>query len=204
MTLIQRDLSIRSSDGPLPAHLTRPGNPRDLVVALLGDSPTDRTAFIDALVDRSYAVLQVDLLGAHGVHHADGEWNAAMLGHRLIDVLDFIRNDGDTVGLPVGFYAENHASPAAIRAAAQRDRTVHAVIANGGLIDHAGVEYLEALAAPLLVLVDAEDAVTEASSRRALQHVRAPWDVRRGAPAPVEEVLEWLDRWMHALPGSRP
>ena len=64
-------------------------------------------------------------------------------------ITDLIRRDGDMENLPCAIQVSDELVPAAIRVAAQRDRQILAVAACDGLIDKAGVQALELLAAPL-------------------------------------------------------
>ena len=86
-------------------------------------------------------------------------------GKILFDFL--IRRDGDMEVLPLAIFATGDTSPAAIRAAAQRDTQVQALACHGGLIDRAGLEALKYLSAPLLMLFDAEDRIGPLAAERA-------------------------------------
>ena len=115
---------------------------------------------------------------------------------RLLDVLDLIRNDGDmqtcrSASAPTGI-----PRPAAIRCAAQRDTQVKALLCHGGLIDRAGVQSLELLVAPLLMLFEPDDML-----------LRRPTCGRHGAPgcphekqhlalgdSPIPAIADWFAR----------
>ena len=197
MNAIIRHFAVPSPQGRLPAHLTRPEGSRALIVVIhAGTCPAAATLTADFSA-HPWAILEVDLLTAEETHAHGDEEKAAQLSQRLISVLDFIHNDGDTAGLPVGFYALGRATPAAIRAAAQRDATVRVIVVRGGLIDHAGKEYLEALAAPLLVLADLGDSTAEIIVRGAFQHLNAPHALERLETGDAGlKPASWFAQWL--------
>ena len=166
--------------GPLRLHarLSRPENARALVMlAHTGADPVDQSLAV-ALTGREMAVMAVDMLTPQETRfHSDDD--TARLAQRMVAALDFIRRDGDTEDLAVGLFARDHGSAAAIRAAAQRDAQVGAVVVRGGLIDHAGIQYLEALMAPLLVIPMAETALEEIAAQRAFAHLSAVHEIAR-------------------------
>ena len=63
------------------------------------------------------------------------------------------------------------ASPAALRVAVERNG--RAVVCHGGLIDRAGMFYLNSLNSPLLFIADRNDATLLAMSERAFQKISA-------------------------------
>lgn len=197
MNTIVRNFTVPTPQGKLSVHLTRPEVPRALIVIIhAGTSLPDATLIAD-FSGHPWAILTVDLLTAEESRTHSDEEKAAQLRQRLISVLDFVRNDGDTAGLPVGFYAVGRATPAAIRAAAQRDATVRAVVVHGGLIDHAGREYLEALVAPLLVLVDPEDANAERVAHAAFPHLGSPHALYRLENGDAgSKPASWFAQWL--------
>jgi hypothetical protein len=71
--------------------------------------------------------------------------------------------------LPIGLCGSGPTSPVVVRIAALRDNDIAAVVCRSGLIDLAGTLYLHSLAAPILMLVGANDEHLVASNRRALK-----------------------------------
>lgn len=197
MSIITRHLSLPTPQGKLSALLTRPEAARALILmAQTGPHPA-HPLVAATLAARNFAILAVDLLTEQETRFHEHQEDVALHAGRLIATLDFIRHDGDTENLMVGLYTSDHASPAAIRAAAQRDATIRAVVVCGGLIDRAGLQYLEALVAPLLVLVDPEDEATRTASERAFKHLAAVHEmhpVESAAVAP--KTSAWFDLWL--------
>lgn len=196
VTSITRDITLSSPQGALLGHLSRPEHCHSLIIMVqTGPHPADG-AIAAALAACNHAILAIDLLTPQEAHFPDQQ-NAPLLAQRLVHLMDLLHRDGDTEDLVLGFYATDYAAPAAIRAAAQRDLAAKALVVSGGSIDHAGLQYLEALAAPLLVLVDHSDSITQAATQRAFQHLSAPHAmhlIEMQAAAP--EAAAWFELWL--------
>ena len=127
------------------------------------------------------STLSVDLLSRQEEHFPDVHNNVPLLARRLTDFLGLLRNRiamGDLRDQPVGLFAANATSPVAIRVAAPRDHDIAAIACRGGLIDLAGVLYLRALEAPLLVLAEESDEAHIDSNRRALREFTCRKELR--------------------------
>lgn len=196
MSTINRHISLHLPPGPLSGQLSRPESARTLILVTL-PQPLHSNV-VATLAARNHAILAIELLTPHESHFADHQENTALLTQRLLHVLDFLRRDGDCEGLKVGLYAHDHAAPAALRAAAQRDADVGALVVNGGLIDHAGLQYLEALVAPILVLVDKNEENGHAiATQRAFPHIHAVHEMRAiEAHATAAEAAAWFGLWL--------
>ena len=192
------NLTIQTPHGPLHGHLiAAPGARAVILLARAHISPID--AIISAnLANRGYAILGMDLLTAQEAHFADAAQNVPRLAERLIDLLDLARRDATLADLPFGILATGDASPAAIRAAAQRDTQIRALACHGGLIDRAGKQSLEFLVAPLLMLCDPEDAAAKTSYERARPHLGCPHEFHPLGPAedPVLRVASWFSAYL--------
>lgn len=194
METITRDLSIQTAHGPLHGKMTLPDEP--LAIILLARShhaPVD--ALISAnLANRGYAILSMDLLTAQEAHFVDATQNVPRLAQRLIDLLDLVRRDESLADLPFAIFATGDASPAAVRAAAQRDKQIHALACHGGLIDRAGKQSLEFLCAPLLMLCDIDDEPVKTSYERSRPYLGAPHEFHQLNPAEdfVLRVAAWF------------
>ncbi len=194
---MNRHIALHTRHGSLHGQLERPDNPRGLIVlARSHHLPIDATITAN-LAARGYAIFTMELLTAHELQFVDATQNVPRLAQRLIDALDLARNDGDMQDLPLGIFASGDIAPAAIRAAAQRDAQVRAVVCHGGLIDRAGVQALELLVAPLLMVIDADDETAQAAYKRAAPHLRCVHEMQL---AELGESLEnpltiWFSRF---------
>ena len=197
---MKRAVTLATPHGPLPCTLTLPEAPVGL--ALLATPPDGPVpALAETLHAQQLAVLTPELLSPREQHFPDTLHNVSLLTERLLLALEFADRDGDTAGLPVGIYASAPLAPAAIRAAARRDAQVAALVCHGGVIDLAGLQYLELLAVPLLMVFDAEDGVGPPAFRRATPHLHGYWQELRLAPG--ETGFTAVARWFQAHPGRR-
>lgn len=170
---MNRHFSLSTPHGSLHGHLERPERPRGLVlVASIHNAQADSLIAAN-LAARGYAILSMELLTAQETHFVDAAQNVPRLSQRLLDILDLIRDDGDTQDLPLAIFATGEVTPAAIRVAARRDLQVRALACHGGLIDRAGLEALKLANAPLLMLFDAAEEIEKAAFRRARPYLRA-------------------------------
>ncbi len=201
---MNRHFSLTTPHGTLHGHLERPDHPRGLVLVARVHHALADSLIAANLAARSYAILSMELLTAQETHFVDAAQNVPRLSQRLLDVLDMIREDGDTQDLPLAIFAAGEVTPAAIRVAAQRDLQVRTLACHGGLIDRAGLQALQLLRAPLLMLFDADDEIDEAAFHRALPHLAARHEERHLAPGEdaALHVAAWLTLHLHATAGE--
>jgi hypothetical protein len=193
---MNRYFSLSTPHGSVHGHLERPDHPRGLVLVASVHNALADSVIAANLAARNYAILRMELLTAQETHFVDAAQNVPRLSQRLLDILDLIRDDGDTLDLPLAVFATGEVTPAAIRVAARRDLQVHALACHGGLIDRAGLEALQLLRAPLLMLFDAADVVEKAAYRRARTYLNAVSEERIlaiGEDASVH-VSAWLSK----------
>ncbi|MDD2743111.1 MAG: hypothetical protein PHV02_12615 [Rhodocyclaceae bacterium] len=191
---MNRTLAIHTPHGSLHGHLELPENPKGLILlARAHHAPVD--AIITAnLAARGYAILSMELLTLQEMQFADATQNVPRLSQRLLDILDLIRHDGDMQALPLAIFATGDATPAAIRAAAQRDTQVKVLVGHGGIIDRAGLQGLKLLVAPLCMLFDADDTIGQTAYQRAASHLGCIREMHLLGPGedPVLRVVAWI------------
>lgn len=127
-----------------------------------------------AMHREGFATLRIDLLRAEECRFADARDHLPLLAERLLAVIGHLHQQIllETIpALPIGLVAAGAMTPLAVRVAAQRDREVRALVCHGGLIDLAGLQYLKALQAPLLLLAEAGDTPALANAQRAQAHI---------------------------------
>ena len=169
---MNRYITLQTPHGSLHGQLESPESPRGLLlIASSHHTATDSTIATN-FAGCGYASLTMELLSAQEMQFVDATQNVPRLTQRLIDILDLIRIDGDLQELPLALFATGDVAPASIRVAAQRDAQVKAVTCHGGLIDRAGVQALDLLAAPLLMLFDTDDSIGQTAYQRAASHLR--------------------------------
>jgi len=198
---IDRHIAITTPEGRIFGTLTLPEHPYTLIVLPhCGDAPPLQTMVFTALLAARHAVLDIGLLTHDERPVDDSSLNVHLCEGRLLHVLDFLREDGDSAGLPLGIFSIGNIASAALRVAARRDAQVGALVVYQGLIDHAGTQYLEALAAPLRVLLDPAGeslAPLQTATARAFSHLAAPHEMQLTTPDAVPAAsLQWFSRWL--------
>lgn len=168
---MNRFITLHTPHGSLHGQLNLPDNPCGLIVIARAHHAAEDAAISSTFADFGCATLTMELLTAQEVQFPDATQNVPRLTQRLIDILDMTRKDGDMEQLPLAIFTSGDVAPAAIRAAAQRDRLVRAVACHGGLIDRAGAQALDLLVAPLLLLLETDDLVGKTAYQRATSHL---------------------------------
>ncbi|MFZ2855357.1 MAG: hypothetical protein WAZ34_14775 [Rhodocyclaceae bacterium] len=169
-------ISIHTARGPLHGQLAVPDGAGGLIIlAHAGFSPESQdNALAAALRHAGFATLTLDLLPPEEARFADAHNNVPLLTQRLLDGIALIKRlmqDKTLPSLPLGLCAAGDTSPVIVRASAQRDRDIAAIVCRGGLIDLAGGLYLRLLTSPLLVLIGEHEHRLLVSSQRALREV---------------------------------
>jgi dienelactone hydrolase len=99
-------------------------------------------------------------------------FDIAMLADRLVAAIDWLAEQPDTRGLPVGLFGASTGGGAALVAAAERAGRVGAVVSRGGRPDLAD-QALPLVDAPTLLLVGERDEVVIGLNQRAKSTMRA-------------------------------
>lgn len=181
--------------GALSGELALPYAPAQGLIVVPGCGAGDETAretaeLLRTLHAEGFATLEIGLLRADECRFADACGHPPLLGERLLAVLSELRRQmllDATPALPIGLATTGATTPPAVRAAAQRDRDVRALVCAGGLVDLAGLQYLKLLEAPLLFLADAGDDAAIANARRAQAHVTGIFRIEALAGTDAEE-----------------
>lgn len=191
---MKRNIALQTPHGSLHGQLEIPEPGRTLILLARAHHAAVDTAIAANLAARGYALLAMELLSTQEMQFADATQNVPRLAQRLLDVLDMIRRDGDMEPLPLVILANGDLTPAAIRAAAQRDIQVKALSCHGGLIDRAGLQSLELLSAPMQILFDADDEIGKNAYLRATRHLNGIHEMHVLTPGedPVMRVAAWF------------
>ena len=206
-------LSLPCVQGPAHARLhgqlsLHPAAPGLVVLAYAAPALDAREHVLAGILRHAgLSTLAIDLIAREEEHYPDLHNNVPLLARRLVDVLDLIKTRmlmGELQTLPFGLCAAHATSPVAVRVAALRDHDIAAVVCRGGLIVLAGLLYLRTLEAPLLQLVEENDAAQLAAARRAQKELQALSTVRAipeigfeiagsaGFEAAARETTQWF------------
>lgn len=132
-----------------------------------------------------------------------------LLGARLDAASDWVRQQPELEGLPLGYFGASTGAAAALVAAAKRD-DVSAVVSRGGRPDLAG-DALPRVKAPTLLIVGSHDVEVLALNRAALAQMRAEkkLEIVEGAthlfeePGTLDQVADLATRWFDTQLGKR-
>lgn len=171
-TVFLRDDEVRvwAAGATVAGRLSVPEEPRGVVVFAHGSgssrhSPRNRYV-AQVLQSAGLATLLFDLLTPEEESDRANVFDIGLLAARLVDVTVWLRTAEDAAGLPVGYFGASTGAGAALRAAADPDTDVFAVVSRGGRPDLAG-DFLAAVSAPTLLIVGSRDEVVLDLNRQA-------------------------------------
>ena len=166
---------MRAGAASIHADLTIPISARGLVVFAHGSgssrfSRRNRWVASELHNDR-LATLLVDLLtdeeASRNEQTGELRFDIPLLAQRVVHALDWIVHEPRTGTLPIGLFGASTGAAAALIAAANRPRHVHAVVSRGGRPDLAA-SALPLVKAPTLLIVGGNDPEVLALNRAAL------------------------------------
>ena len=202
----------------LNGDLVIPNTARSLVIFAHGSGSSrfsPRNRFVARLLQEAgLATLLMDLLTpeeeAIDARTAHLRFDVGMLAQRLAAAADWALDRLNSLdGLKIGFFGASTGAGGALIAAAQRPKSIAAVVSRGGRPDLAE-DFLPKVEAPTLLIVGGADEVVIELNRKALARLRVPKELRivPGAthlfeePGALEEVArlsrDWMLRYLEA------
>ncbi|HEX2566107.1 MAG TPA: hypothetical protein VHL85_04560 [Burkholderiales bacterium] len=199
-----RELSIHVSRADVRGTLRAPADPLGVVVLVHGSGVTRRDARIQelaALLEESgLETLLTDLLEDYEAHDPSNVFDVDLQARRLVDVLDWLRAQPGTRGLPLGLLGTGIGTGVVLAAAAKAPGAVSAVACCGGRPDTAS-QWLPSACTPTLFISAEGEAVPDFTAI-AYEHCNAPKELQR---APREAVAARACEWLKAqLVRNRP
>jgi putative phosphoribosyl transferase len=205
--------------GDLPGDLHLPAGARGLVVFVHGSGGSrlsPRNLPVAEEIRRAgMGTLLFDLMTQEEetfeLFEGTLRFDMPVLMSRLLAATDWLADDRDARGLPLGYFGARTGGGAALAAAAERPDLIRAVVVRGGRPDLAG-EALERVRAATLLLVGGADPRVLEINRGALERLSNPKElvVVPGAthlfeePGALDEVArhatEWFARYL--APGA--
>jgi dienelactone hydrolase len=163
-TEVRVDSAGVALDGTLALGNSGDARPSGVVLFAHGSGSSrysPRNRFVaQVLRDAGFATLLLDLLTPLE-EVVDNRTRALrfdleLLAERLVGAIDWLENEHETRGLPVGLFGASTGGGAALMAAARRVERTDAVVSRGGRPDLAGAA-LERVHAPTLLIVGGND-----------------------------------------------
>ena len=132
-----------------------------------------------------------------------------LLAQRLLCVVDWLGEQPRTAELRIGLFGASTGAAAALQVAAQRPRSIGAVVSRGGRPDLASV-WLHRVRAPTLLIVGAFDPEVLTLNEQAVRQLRAPCTLRTVAgathlfeePGALEQVAHLAADWFASRLGA--
>jgi putative phosphoribosyl transferase len=171
---------VRVKSVELDGYLSIPTAATGVIVFAHGSgssrhSPRNRYV-ADILNEAGLATLLIDLLTAdeQEVDLQTGQlrFDIPFLADRLVAITQWLRERPQMAGLKIGYFGASTGAGAALLAAADLPRLIHAVVSRGGRPDLAG-SALEQVRAPTLAIVGADDAQVLELNRQALARMHS-------------------------------
>lgn len=193
---LDKTVSIPVEGETLEASLGIPEQARGMVLFSHGSgssrfSPRNRYV-AEYLQQLGMATVLLDLLTPREENQdlRTGQWrfDIDLLGARLVQVADWLRQESPTASLPLGLFGASTGAAAALVAAAERPQAIAAVVSRGGRPDLAGTA-LAHVKAPTLLIVGGQDLAVLDLNRSALQrlNVKKKLEIVPGATHLFEE-----------------
>jgi putative phosphoribosyl transferase len=148
----------------LSADVSLPDRAKGLVLFAHGSGSSRHSSrnrhVADVLNRGSIGTVLIDLLTeeeeAVDVRTAELRFDIPLLGRRVAAITDWIGRQPHLMNLGLGYFGASTGAAAALVAAAERPKTVRAIVSRGGRPDLAGVA-LKGVLAPTLFIVGGED-----------------------------------------------
>jgi pimeloyl-ACP methyl ester carboxylesterase len=154
---------------------------------------------------RGFATMLTDLL-APGEDRREHRFDIGLLTDRLVAIVDWLRVQPATAGLPLGLFGASTGGAAALVAAAARPDGVRTVVSRGGRPDLAGPALIDVRVPTLLIVGGRDDAVLELNEEaRNTMRVHAELRIIPDAthlfeePGALESVAEQAGEWFEAF-----
>jgi putative phosphoribosyl transferase len=203
-------VTVRLGSVHLEGYLSLPTAAIGLVLFAHGSgssrhSPRNRYV-ADILNEGSLATLLIDLLNSDeqevDLQTSQLRFDIPLLANRLVAITQWLRREPQIAKLRIGYFGASSGAGAALVAAAELPRLIHAVVSRGGRPDLAG-DALERVDAPTLAIVGGNDPVVLELNRQALarMHCVKAMHVIPGAshlfeePGTLDEVARLARAW---------
>jgi putative phosphoribosyl transferase len=175
-----------------------------------GTLKNSRGSFVvGAFKEAGFATLHVGLLSHEEERKAPEVWHqVATLTTRIAAVLEWINHQPALKDLPLGISARDAATAAMIRVVAKDGAQIKALASRGGRPDLSGLEPLQSLATPLLLVTGELDDVGPVPNQQAYDQIKCAREivVIKGASHAFEEpgtldeatrlLVAWFERWL--------
>ena len=160
-----REVRIATGDARLAGDLCLPRDATGIVLFAHGSGSGRHSArnrrVAQQLQQAGIATLLFDLLTAEeeqrDLHTREHRFDIPLLTRRMQDATQWVQQQADLRGVPVGYFGASTGSAAALIAAARLGTRISAIVSRGGRPDLAGPAALAEVKAPTLLIVGGAD-----------------------------------------------
>jgi len=156
----REEINIPVSSVTLKGELVLPENAIGIVVFSHGSGSSrfsSRNRMVAELIQKhNIATFLFDLLTEKEDQIYENRFNIDLLTSRLIETTEWLMEDKNAKGLPIGYFGASTGAASALRAAAYFGESIKAVVSRGGRPDMAITE-LPMVSAPTLLIVGGLD-----------------------------------------------
>ena len=179
--MVSQSVMVPAGGALLAGDVTLPEGARTVVLFAHGSgssrhSPRNRMVAAE-LSGAGLGTLLMDLLTEREDREdaltREHRFDIALLGRRLVGVIDWLAAQPATRGLPVALFGASTGAAAALVAAAERPDRILTVVSRGGRPDLAGGA-LGGVRAPVLLVVGGRDREVLRLNQEAARHLRVP------------------------------
>jgi putative phosphoribosyl transferase len=207
------EVQVTAGAVTLPGRLTVPPGARGIVLFAHGSGSgrsSPRNMFVaSALHVVGLGTLLFDLLTPAEEAHRSNVFDIGLLASRLTAATGWLRSRPELDGISVGYFGASTGAAAALRAAAEPDSRIAAIVSRGGRPDLAGAALAQVQAATLLIVGGLDDRVLALNvEARAQLRAESELSVVPGAthlfpePGALEKVAslarDWFKRYLGA------
>lgn len=206
-----QDVIVNAGDVNLEGNLTIPDSAKALVVFVHGSGSSrfsPRNQYVARTLNQAgLATLLFDLLteDENQIDQLTRElrFNIEMLSERTIAAIDWIAEQSELRGLPIGLFGASTGAAAALNAASERPKQVATVVSRGGRPDLA-LQNIAKVKAPTLLLVGGLDFQVIEMNRTAANAMNTECKIAiiEGAthlfeePGTLEQVAQIAQQWI--------
>jgi putative phosphoribosyl transferase len=173
------EVVVRSGVVELAGRLTVPEGARGLVLFAHGSGSSRRSPrnrYVAGVLNQAgLGTLLFDLLTSDEGSDRTKVFDARLLADRLAGATEWLRRQPEAAGVRIGYFGASTGAAAALRAAAEPDADIGAVVSRGGRPDLAGGRLAE-VHSPTLLIVGSKDVLVVEFNRLALAQL--PPDAR--------------------------
>ena len=159
-TTTQRLIEVPSGEVQLEGMLGVPDGAKGVVLFAHGSGSgrfSPRNQYVArVLCEAGIGTLLIDLLEEWESDDRSKVFDIGLLAERLLKATEWLAKDEQTKDAVIGYFGASTGAAAALRAAAEADHRIKAIVSRGGRPDLA-MEYLSRVTAPTLLIVGGND-----------------------------------------------